>query len=193
MRLPIHVVGILTAAENMPSGTATNPGDVLHMHSGLTVEVVNTDAEGRLVMADGLSYAQRYSPRLLMDIATLTGACVVALGHYAIGLMGTDEDAKTALTEIGEATGERLWTLPLWEVYEEDIKSDIADVKNTGGRAGGTITAGCFLKKFTGNTPWVHLDIASTAWASKATDYLPKGARGTGVRLLTGLLRRLSS
>ncbi|MFQ5509365.1 MAG: leucyl aminopeptidase [Leptospirillia bacterium] len=192
--LPIHVVGILTAAENMPSGSAQNPGDVLKMYSGLTVEVINTDAEGRLVLADGLAYANdKLSPRLMIDIATLTGACVVALGHHAIGMLGTDEAAKRDLSEIGEATGERVWELPLWEEYEEDLKSDIADLKNTGGRAGGTITAACFLKRFVGDSPWVHLDIASTAWSDKASDYLPKGGRGTGVRLMTGLLKKLSN
>jgi leucyl aminopeptidase len=190
--LPVHLVGILTAAENMPSGTAINPGDVLNMLSGLTVEVVNTDAEGRLVLADGLAYAQRFQPRALVDIATLTGACIVALGQYAVGMMGNDEGLMDAFREVGEASGERVWPLPLWEEYQDAVKSDIADLKNTGGRAGGTITAGCFLQRFAGDAPWVHLDIASTAWTDKAGDYLPKGATGVGVRLMTGFVRRLA-
>ncbi len=193
MNLPIRVVGILVAAENMPSSTATNPGDVLNMLSGLTVEVINTDAEGRLVLADGLAYAQRYNPRALVDIATLTGACVVALGHHAIGMMGTSKEHLDSFREIGEVAGERVWEMPLWEEYYDDIKSDIADIKNTGGRAGGTITAGCFLRRFAGDAPWVHLDIASTAWGTKATDYLPKGSNGVGVRLLTGFVRKLAA
>jgi leucyl aminopeptidase len=192
LRLPVRVVGILTAAENMPSGTAMNPGDILHMLSGLTVEVVNTDAEGRLVLADGLAYAQRLEPRALVDIATLTGACVVALGHEAIGMLGNDDALMRIFSEVGDQTGERVWELPLWEPYFESIKSDVADVKNTGGRAGGTITAACFLSKFAGDAPWVHLDIASTAWTDKAGDYLPKGATGVGVRLMTGFVRRLA-
>ncbi len=194
MNLPVRVIAILTAAENMPSGTAQNPGDVLTMHNGLTVEVINTDAEGRLVLADGLSYAQKYRPRLLVDIATLTGACVVALGHHAIGMMGTAEQAKADFAAIGETVGERVWELPLWQEYHDDIKSDVADIKNTGGRAGGTITAGCFLSRFAGDAPWVHLDIAATAWDSKSTDYLPKkGAAATGVRLMTGMLRKIAA
>lgn len=190
--LPVHVVGILPAAENMPSGTAQNPGDVLTTLSGLTVEVINTDAEGRLVLADGLAYGRNLAPRALLDIATLTGACIVALGNQAIGMMGTDETLKRTLTEVGQETGERVWELPLWDEYNESIKSDVADIKNTGGRAGGTITAGCFLQRFAGDAPWVHLDIASTAWTDKPGDYLPKGGTGVGVRLMTGLLMRLA-
>lgn len=192
LRLPLHVVGILPAAENMPSGTAQNPGDILKTLSGLTVEVINTDAEGRLVLADGLAYGRGLAPRALVDIATLTGACVVALGHLAIGMMGNDEGLKRILTEVGQETGERVWELPLWDEYNESIKSDVADIKNTGGRAGGTITAGCFLQRFAGDAPWVHLDIASTAWTDKPGDYLPKGGTGVGVRLMTGLLMRLA-
>ncbi len=194
MNLGVRVIAILTAAENMPGGRAQNPGDVLTMHNGLTVEVINTDAEGRLVLADGLSYAQQFSPRLLVDIATLTGACVVALGHHAIGMMGTAEAAKKDLSTIGERVGERVWEMPLWKEYHDDIKSEVADIKNTGGRAGGTITAGCFLSRFAGDAPWIHLDIAATAWDAKTTHYLPKkGAAGTGVRLMTGILRKLAA
>ena len=195
LNLPIHVTAILTAAENMPSGTAQNPGDILHMYNGLTVEVINTDAEGRLVLADGLAYADKeLKPRCMVDIATLTGACVVALGHHAVGMLGTDPDSMALFREVGDDVEERVWELPLWDEYNDSIKSNIADIKNTGGRAGGTITAGCFLKKFTGDTPWVHLDIAATAWDSQHPDYLPKkGATGVGVRLMTGFLRRLSA
>jgi len=191
--LPLHVVGILPAAENMPSGTAQNPGDILKTMSGITVEVINTDAEGRLVLADGLDYGRKLEPRALLDIATLTGACIVALGNQAIGMMGNDEALKHTLTEVGQETGERVWELPLWDEYYDSIKSDVADIKNTGGRAGGTITAGCFLAKFAGDAPWVHLDIASTAWTDKPGDYLPKGGTGVGVRLMTGLLMRLAT
>jgi leucyl aminopeptidase len=190
--LPMHVVGILPAAENMPSGTAQNPGDVLTTMSGLTVEVINTDAEGRLVLADGLAYGRNLEPRALLDIATLTGACIVALGNQAVGMMGNDDDLKAVLTEVGRETGERVWELPLWDEYYDAIKSDVADVKNTGGRAGGTITAGCFLARFAGDSPWIHLDIASTAWSDKQGDYLPKGGTGVGVRLMTGLVMRLA-
>jgi leucyl aminopeptidase len=193
LRVPLHVVGILPAAENMPSGTAQNPGDVLKTMSGLTVEVINTDAEGRLVLADGLAYGNTLQPRAMLDIATLTGACIVALGNLAVGMMGNDDALKKTLTEVGNETGERVWELPLWDEYHESIKSDVADIKNTGGRAGGTITAGCFLQRFAGDTPWVHLDIASTAWTDKPGDYLPKGGTGVGVRLMTGLLMRLAA
>jgi leucyl aminopeptidase len=190
--LPVHVVGILTAAENMPSGTAQNPGDILHMLSGLTVEVINTDAEGRLVLADGLAYAKGLQPRAVVDIATLTGACVVALGHHAVGMLGNDDALKDIFRAVGDETGERVWELPLWDEYYDDIKSDVADIKNTGGRAGGTITAACFLARFADDMPWVHLDIASTGWTDKPKDYLPKGGSGVGVRLMTGFIRRLA-
>ena len=149
-----------------------------------TVEVDNTDAEGRLILADALVYAGKYKPKAIIDLATLTGAVVVALGHVVTGMMGTDKNIKEKLRIAGETTNERVWELPLLEEYDELIKSDYADVKNVGGKWAGAITAGMFLKKFTGDFPWVHLDIAGTAMYEKGTEYEPKGGTGVGVRLL---------
>jgi leucyl aminopeptidase len=157
--------------------------------SGLTVEINNTDAEGRLILCDALHYAQRYRPALLFDLATLTGACIVALGHIATGALGNDPKLIKSLARAGEATGERIWELPLWEEYGELMKSDIADLKNAGGPTAGTISAGWFLKQFVGTSRWVHLDIAGTAWEEKGRHYLPKGATGVGVRLLVEYLK----
>jgi leucyl aminopeptidase len=190
LKLPVHVIGLLPATENMPSGTAQKPGDIVKTLSGLTIEVINTDAEGRLVLADALTYATRFKPKWLVDIATLTGACGVALGKHAIGLMGTAPKLVAALKEAGEATGERTWEMPLWEPYYDQIKSSVADVQNVGGRYGGTITAGAFLSKFVGDAPWAHLDIASTAWIDEPRPYTPKGVTGVGVRLLIEFLSR---
>lgn len=184
LKLPLNLVGILPATENLPSGTATKPGDILTSLSGKTIEVINTDAEGRLVLADALTYAQRFRPTLMIDLATLTGAVVVALGGEAIGMLGTSDPEKEKLRRAGEKCGERVWELPLWEKYYDLIKSDVADMKNTGGRSAGTITAAAFLSKFTGDTPWVHLDIAGTAWTESDHPYIPKGNSGCGVRLL---------
>jgi leucyl aminopeptidase len=189
LKLPLNIVGLLPATENMPSGGALRPGDVLRTMSGQTIEIINTDAEGRLILSDAISYACRYKPALIVDIATLTGACTIALGQEAIGMLGTDETYKQKIREAGFKTGERVWELPLWEEYYELIKSDIADMKNVGGRAGGVITAAALLSKFVQNYPWVHLDIASTAWSEKERPYTPKGATGVGVRLLTQFLR----
>ena len=150
---------------------------------------MNTDAEGRLILADALTYAGRYKPVGIIDLATLTGACIIALGDSVIGMMGTDDGLKGKLREAADLTGEKLWELPLWEEYDEQIKSDIADCKNSGGRPAGTITAAMFLKKFVGDFPWVHLDIAGPAWLTKDKPYIPKGASGIGVRLLIRLLR----
>ncbi|MCX7982104.1 MAG: leucyl aminopeptidase [Syntrophales bacterium] len=186
---PINVVALVAATENLPGGSALKPGDVLKSYAGKTIEVINTDAEGRLTLADALSYAAEYKPSAIIDIATLTGACIVALGEQLIGLMGTDENLKSKIKEAADETGEFVWELPLWEPYEEQIKSDVADVKNTGGRPAGTITAGLFLRKFVGDFPWVHLDIAGCAWQNKDRPYIPKGAAGIGVRLLTHFLR----
>lgn len=161
------------------------PGDVIEAHSGTTIEILNTDAEGRLILADALSYAARYTPRAMVDIATLTGACVIALGHEAIGMMGTNDDLLAQLDEAADRSGERVWELPLWDEYREQIKSDIADIKNTGGRPAGTITAAMFLREFVGSIPWAHLDIAGTAWANESSAYQPKGPTGVGVRLFT--------
>jgi leucyl aminopeptidase len=189
LALPISIVGLLPATENMPSGTAIKPGDVVTAMSGTTVEVINTDAEGRLILADALAYAvKRFQPRLMVDIATLTGACSVALGQHAIGLLGTDEPLIDRLRRAADDSGERVWQLPLWEDYYEQIKSDVADLKNTGGRAAGTITAAAFLSKFVGNTPWAHLDIAGTMWSDDARHYVTKGPTGAGVRLLIQFL-----
>ncbi len=188
LQIPVNLVGILPATENMPSGTAIKPGDVLKTLAGKTVEVINTDAEGRLALADALSYALRYSPAAMIDLATLTGACVVALGQWAIGMMGKDDRLKKRLSKAGEITGERVWELPMWEEYFEQIKSDVADLKNVGGKGAGAITAGAFLSKFVGETPWVHLDIAGTAWTDQDLPYTPKGATGSGVRLLVQFL-----
>jgi leucyl aminopeptidase len=189
LRLPVRLVGLIPAVENMPSGSATRPGDILRHYNGKTSEVDNTDAEGRLILADALGYAERYKPACVIDLATLTGACVVALGHVVTGMMGNDESLMDKLKAAGEKTYERVWPLPLFDEYEKLIKSDVADVKNTGGRWAGAITAGWFLKKFIGNYPWVHLDIAGTAILEEAGDYTPKGGSGVGVRLLTEFLR----
>ncbi|MDA8098841.1 MAG: leucyl aminopeptidase [Nitrospiraceae bacterium] len=189
LNLPLNVVALLPATENMPGGSAYKPGDILTTLSGKTIEIMNTDAEGRLILADALAYACRYKPAAIVDIATLTGACRIALGQEAAGMLGTNDGLKAQLRAAGEKTGERVWELPLWEGYCDLIKSDIADMKNTGGRDGGVITAACLLSKFVGNYPWVHLDIAATAWTEKDRPYTPKGATGFGCRLLTQFLR----
>jgi len=189
LKLPVSVVGLLPATENMPSGTAIKPGDVVTALSGTTIEVINTDAEGRLVLADALAYAvKRYQPRAILDVATLTGACSVALGQHAIGLLGTDAPLIERVKRSADASGERVWQLPLWEDYYEQIKSDVADLKNTGGRPAGTITAAAFLSRFVGSTPWAHLDIAGTMWSDETRHYVSKGATGAGVRVLIQFL-----
>jgi leucyl aminopeptidase len=190
LKLPVHVVGLVASAENMPSATAYRPGDILKTLSGKTIEVLNTDAEGRIVLADALFYAQRYKPAAIIDLATLTGAIMVALGPHAIGLVSNNNELARRVVEAGEATGERAWQLPLFDGYREMVKGDYGDVKNTAGRFGGAITAGAFLENFVGEYPWVHMDIAGTAWTdSKPKAYTPKGATGVGVRLLIQLLR----
>ena len=184
LRLPLNVIGLLPVTENMPGGRATKPGDILTMLSGKTVEVQNTDAEGRLILADGLAYATRLKPKCVIDVATLTGACAVALGQFAIGMLGNDEKLKGQLKEAGEKSGERVWEMPLWDEYFEQLKSDVADMRNIGGRGGGMITAAMFLSKFVGDYPWVHLDIASTDWSALERPYISKGPTGIGTRLL---------
>ncbi len=193
LKLPINVVGLVPAAENMPSGTAIKPGDILTSMSGKTIEVLNTDAEGRLVLADALTFSARYKPRAVIDLATLTGACVVALGHQACALLGNDEDLIQQLIASGESSGERAWNLPLWEEHEKEVKSDIADLKNiTAPNVGaGTITAAAFLKAFVGDVPWAHLDIAGVAW-EQSKPYIPKGPSGFGVRLLINYLENIA-
>jgi leucyl aminopeptidase len=185
--LPLNVVALVPATENLPGGDAYKPGDVLEMHSGKTVEIVTTDAEGRLILADALSYARRYEPAAVLDCATLTGACHVALGDHASGLMGNDEDLIAEVQTAGEATGERSWPLPLFEEYTEQIRGDVADIKNSGGRYGGALTAGAFLKEFV-EYPWAHLDIAGTAYGKKGKAYTTKGATGAPARLLVEFL-----
>jgi leucyl aminopeptidase len=189
LQLPLNVVGLVPATENLPGGCAYKPGDILRSLSGQTIEVVNTDAEGRLILADALTYAQRFKPAAVIDIATLTGACKIALGDHVIGMLGNDGTLKEKIRMAGDQTGERVWELPLWEEYHELIASDVADFKNAGSRAGGAITAAAFLSKFVGDTPWVHLDIAGPAWLSKDKPYTPKGATGVGVRLMVQCLR----
>jgi leucyl aminopeptidase len=190
----VHVVGLIPSTENMPSGTAVKPGDVVTSHFGKTIEVINTDAEGRLILVDALSYARRYKPAAVVDIATLTGAIVVALGHVATGVMGDNEKLVDELRAAGERADERLWPLPLWEDYRDLMKSDIADVKNSGGRPAGSISAGWFLKEFVDGFPWAHLDIAGTAYTEREEPGRVKGPTGMGVRLFTEfVLARASS
>ena len=190
LKIPRRVVGIVPATENLPSGSALKPGDVITAMSGKTIEIISTDAEGRLILADALTYAHRFKPDAIIDMATLTGACIIALGNDVSGMMGTDERLISCLKAAGEATGDRVWQLPLYEQYGELIKSDIADIKNVGGRPAGTITAGYFLKEFVGEVPWVHIDIAGTAWTKTNKPCAPKGATGAGVRLIIEMLRR---
>ena len=187
LKLPVHVVGLVPATENLPGGSAQKPGDVVRALGGRTIEVINTDAEGRLVLADALAYAQRYKPAGMVDLATLTGACVVALGQHAMGLMGNNTPLIERVKEAAVRAHERAWELPLWPEYADSIRSDVADVKNVGDGKAGTITAGCFLKEFAKETPWVHLDIAGVAWSDADKGYLRKGATGAGVRLLVEL------
>lgn len=189
LKLPLRIVGLIPVTDNMTGGAAMCPGDIITMSDGSTVEVLNTDAEGRLILADALVYAQRYKPAGVIDVATLTGAIVVALATHATGMMGTDADMMNALREAGERCHERVWELPLYEEYGTMLESDVADMKNVAGRWGGAITAAAFLRHFAGDAPWVHLDIAGTSTFEKATDYHPKGATGIGVRLLTEFLR----
>jgi leucyl aminopeptidase len=176
----VNVVGIVAAAENMPSDRATKPGDVVTSMSGQTIEILNTDAEGRLVLCDALTYAERYKPASVVDIATLTGACVVALGHHATGLFSNDQALADKLLAAGEESHDRAWQMPLWDEYQPSLKSNFADIANIGGRAAGSVTAACFLSRFTKAYPWAHLDIAGTAWHSGAS----KGATGRPVELL---------
>ncbi len=189
LQLGLNVTALVPATENLPGGSALKPGDILKSYSGKTIEVLNTDAEGRLILADALAYASELKPEAVIDVATLTGACVIALGDDVIGMMGTNDKLKREIDKAAQNTGELVWELPLWESYHELIKSDIADYKNSGGRAAGTITAAAFLSKFNGDYPWAHLDIAGPAWTAKDKPYIPKGASGVTVRLLVEFLR----
>lgn len=192
-KLPLNLIGLIPATENLPGGSAYKPGDVLTAFSGKTIEIISTDAEGRVILADALSYAGRFNPAMIIDIATLTGACVVALGEQVAGLLGTDDELKRKLKKASLDTGEKIWELPLWECYRESIKSDVADLKNAGAREGGAISAASFLREFAGSHPWVHIDIAGPAWTTKEGPYCSKGGTGFGVRLLIRFLRDLSS
>ena len=184
----LNVIGLIPSAENMPSGPAVKPGDVVKSHLGKTIEVINTDAEGRLLLVDALSWARRYTPAVVVDAATLTGAIVIALGSAAMGVMGNDDALVEELRQAGERAGERAWPLPLWDEYRELNKSDVADVKNTGGRAAGSITAGWFLKEFAEGLRWAHLDIAGTAYTEREDAGGVKGPTGMAVRLWSEFL-----
>jgi leucyl aminopeptidase len=194
LKLPLWIVGLMPATENMPSGTANKPGDVLRAFNGKTIEVINTDAEGRLILADALSYGiKTFEPMLTIDLATLTGAVTVALGAHTLGVMGNDQKRIDQILETGTEVGERGWQLPLFEEYYDQIKSPVADIQNVGGRGAGTITAAAFLSHFVDDKPWVHLDIAGTAWVESDEPYKPKGNVGIGIRLLTHFLNRLAA
>ncbi|MFN8499669.1 MAG: leucyl aminopeptidase [Anaerolineae bacterium] len=189
--LPLHVVGLVSAAENMPSSTAYRPGDIVTTLSGKTVEVINTDAEGRIILADALYYAKLFKPAAIVELSTLTGAIIIALGAHATGMMATDQALADEISRAGDISGERVWQLPLWAEYHSMIKSQIADLKNLGGRPAGSITAGAFLAAFVSDYPFVHLDIAGTAWVDSPTKaYETHGGTGVGVRLLSEFLRR---
>ena len=184
LKLRRNVVMLIPSVENMPGGRAYKPGDVLRTLGGPTIEVRNTDAEGRVVLADALAWAKRYDPAVVVDLATLTGACVVALGNECAGLFSPDDKLAARLAEAGDLTGDRLWRMPLWDEYREMVKSDVADVRNSTGRWAGAVTAACFLETFASGYPWAHLDIAGPAYNEHVTSLGPKGATGFGVRLL---------
>jgi len=188
MDLPLNLLGVVVSTENLLGAAAYKPGDIITSYKGVTIEVLNTDAEGRVILADALAYAAEQKPAEIIDFATLTGACVIALGSQASGLLGSSEKVKKGLKAAGEHSADRVWELPMHEEYQEQIKSEIADIKNTGGREAGTITAACFLSRFVDDIPWAHLDIAGTAWNMKGTDISPIGGTGAGVRLVTEYL-----
>ncbi|OOY52420.1 leucyl aminopeptidase [Solemya velum gill symbiont] len=184
MELPINIVGVVPSSENLPDGDANKPGDIVTSMAGKTIEILNTDAEGRLILCDALTYSKRFKPDTVIDIATLTGACIVALGNHASGLMANSEEVASDLISAGESCNDRTWRLPLWDEYQPQLDSNFADIANIGGPAAGTITAGCFLSRFTEDFNWAHLDIAGTAWKSGAE----KGATGRPVPLLVNYL-----
>lgn len=189
LNVPLNVVGIVPSSENLLSGGAMKPGDIIRSREGKTIEVVNTDAEGRLILADALSYAQGFDPAAIVDCATLTGSVVIALGHHAAAVFGTDEELIGELREAGDRSGERCWPLPLWDDYRRQIDSSVADLANVGGRPGGSITAACFLREFVGECRWAHLDIAGTAYGEGKLSYQRKGASGFPTRLLVDWVR----
>jgi len=180
MRLPMNVVGVIPATENMPGGNAIKPGDVVTTMSGQTVEILNTDAEGRLVLCDTLTYAERYRPKAVIDVATLTGACVVALGAHASGLFANDDALAASLLSAGEFIWDRAWQMPVWDDYQQNLKSNFADMANVGGRDAGAVVAACFLSRFAKQFAWAHLDVAGSAYASGAA----KGSTGRPVPML---------
>jgi leucyl aminopeptidase len=184
LKLPVNVVGLVPASENLPDGAANKPGDIVTSMSGQTIEVLNTDAEGRLILCDAMTYARRFEPATIIDVATLTGACVVALGAHAHGLLGNDQPLIAQLLAAGEAADDRAWQLPLWDDYQDQLKSNFADMANVGGREAGTITAACFLSRYAKDLKWAHLDVAGTAWKSGGE----KGATGRPVPLLVQYL-----
>jgi len=184
MKLPLNVVGVIPATENMPGGKATRPGDIVTSMSGQTIEILNTDAEGRLILCDALTYAERFAPAAIIDVATLTGACVIALGHVASGLFANDDRLAEEIETAGQLAWDRVWRMPVWEDYQEQLKSNFADMANIGGRPGGSVTAACFLARFTRKYKWAHLDIAGTAWKSGRE----KGSTGRPVPLLSQFL-----
>ena len=193
LKLPRNVIMLIPSVENMPGGRAYKPGDVLKTLGGPTIEVRNTDAEGRVVLADALAYAKRFKPAGVVDLATLTGACVVALGNECAGLFSPNEMMVERLSTAGESTGDRVWRMPMWDEYREMVKSEVADVRNSTGRAAGAVTAACFLEPFAEGYPWAHVDIAGPAYNESVTSYGPKGATGFGVRLLVHLVENWKS
>ncbi len=188
LKLPLNLVVLVPATENLPSGTATRPGDIITMRTGKTVEIINTDAEGRLILADALDYANNYNPQAVIDIATLTGAAIFILGYAGAPILGNNENLLKRIEVAADATAEKVWRLPIWDEHREQMKSSIADLVNSGGRAAGTIAASAFLENFIGDYPWAHIDIAWMDMEHSGKPYTPKGATGFGVRLLTEML-----
>jgi len=192
LKLPLDVTGVIPAAENLPSGHAYRPGDVLTAFGGKTIEVISTDAEGRLILADALGYAKQLGATHLIDIATLTGACIIALGYTTAGVMGNDNELVEAVLDAGERVGERMWRLPLFPEYRAMLDSAVADLKNVGGRPAGAILGGWFLQEFVGETSWAHIDIAGTSWSEQNDPHQIEGATGAGVRTLLALAERMA-
>jgi len=190
MGLRLNIMAVIASTENLLGASAYKPGDIIKSYKGINIEVLNTDAEGRIILADALAYAAEQKPAAIIDLATLTGACVIALGSQASGLLGNNERLLSELEKSAGHTHDRVWRLPLFDEYQEQIKSKIADIKNIGGREAGTITAACFLSRFVDDVPWAHLDIAGTAWNMKGDDMSASGATGAGVRLLLDFLSR---
>jgi leucyl aminopeptidase len=184
LALPINLIGVVPASENLPDGAANKPGDIVKSLSGQTIEILNTDAEGRLILCDALTYCERFNPALVLDMATLTGACVVALGKHASGLFSKDDKLAEEILAAGQTAGDRAWRMPLWDDYQSQLDSNFADMANVGGRDAGAVTAACFLARYTKSYPWAHLDIAGTAWLSGKE----KGGTGRPVPLLVQLL-----